>query len=991
MAAGPASRRKDVMRAVLDWSLTVRAAHHAEHGAELTYEALHDRLTSAVARRDVVLPAWMRVPSFSALYRRVNAAIDSGEEARFGARAGRERDGAGCAPPGGAPPGAAAAGAESDAPAAADPHGPAPHPEEAGERFPLVIPGAPGHLDAGALLVDPDEPFPPARGDRDAQDPERTADRRASQSVQRPTTPNAGSAARRATTRAGPLELLQEAQARLEELDRELAAVDPEHGPDHRRQHAQVIRALKKAREAKRVARLWHALDGARALVRLRETRLTELRALRSRSTVSPAQIPPAPVGDASPRTALVHVPDAAARAPSSTDPDVDPGVFRTRSALVTAEGLAREWGELMAESPQPPVDATVDHVTPVKTLEDARIRVRLLAPVRNGTCDYETCAATWREVFAGTAGRATALILPEIPEFYRNKYRDLSGRSLRRWHDELELEERTADLRGEPARPLEQVLAHAYKPDHAIARTWTPEVEAAVRETWHANRGDWSAAHVARELNERHGWDISERTAQKIVRVAISDRDRAEAQGGADALDTLFRLRILREVVAPMTCWIMDHSFLKQEVAHPGHPEYRRQCRDFDWECHAADDRCYPGGRVVRRRITGLHLTLIMDAYTRRVLGIRVWDRVPTTEMTLLVLREAILRFGLPQVLYTDNGGDFRSHALATLLERLGIRRIFSLPYSPQGRGRLEVMFRKIKQMVMPGIRGYVGGSHPVQWHDADLDTREQVEAVIWRGIERLHNHAVIRRRQMSPVEAWNAHPTARALVNPATDPNLQIALLGLLQRKTDCVRQPFGLEVNGRTYLGLGLRQVPVGGRVWAYVDPYDDDVIHLATPVAGGKVRSLGSAEYYNDEHPVGDAATVLRLEDEWVAVRAAELRRRQDVTDSRARVTGRRAAGEIIATEVVGEIAAEMATLQAPSAPLLLPAPVRDASPTDRPETAEAAERRSITAEDPAMPESPAAPAAGSAPRAPARVGSSTRAPAQPAISIRLWEA
>jgi transposase InsO family protein len=979
------------MRAVLDWSLRVRAAHHAEHGVELTYEVLHERLTSAVARGDVALPAWMRLPSFSALYRRVNAAIDSGEEARFRARAGREREGAGCAPPGGAPPGAPAAGAGSETPAAADPHGPAPHPDEAGEHFRLIVPGAPGPLDAGALLVDPDEPFSPARGDRDAQKPARTADRRAPPPVQRPASPTAGAAARRATPRAAPLELLREAQAKLEELHRELAAVDPEHGPDYKRQHAQVIGALKKARGAKRVARLWHALDGARALMRLQESRLTELRGPPSRSAVASTPVPPAPEGDRSPRAALVRAPDAAARAPSSTDPGVDPGVFRTRSTLVTAEGLAREWGEIMAGTPQPPVDATVDHVTPVKTLEDARIRARLLAPVRNGACDYKTCAEMWQQVFAGTAGRATALILPEIPESYRKKYRELSARSLRRWHDDLNLEERTADLRGEPARPLEQVLAHAYKPDHAIARTWTPEVEAAVRETWLANRGDWSAAHVARELNERRGWDISERTAQKIVRVAISDRDRAEAQGGADALDTLFRLRILREVVAPMACWIMDHSFLKQEVAHPDHPEYRRQCRDFDWECHAAADRRYPGGRVVRRRITGLHLTLIMDAYTRRVLAIRVWDRVPTTQMTLLVLREAILRFGIPRVLYTDNGGDFRSHAVAALLERLGIGRIFSLPYSPQGRGRLEVMFRKIKQMVMPGIRGYVGGQHPAPWNDDDLDTREQVEATIWKGIEQLHNHAVIRRRGVSPVGTWNAHPTARTLVNPATDPQLQIALLGLLERKTDIVRQPFGVEINGRTYLGLGLRRVPVGGRVWAYFDPYADDVIHLATPVAGGRVRSLGSAEYYDDEHPVGDAATVLRLEDEWVAARAAELRGRQDVTDARARVAGRRAAGEILATEVVGEIAAEMAALQAPSAPLLLPAPARDAPRTDRPEPAEAAEHRPLTAEGPAGPESPPAPPTGSAPRAPARAGSSTRAPAPPAISIKLWNA
>ena len=54
-------------------------------------------------------------------------------------------------------------------------------------------------------------------------------------------------------------------------------------------------------------------------------------------------------------------------------------------------------------------------------------------------------------------------------------------------------------------------------------------------------------------------------------------------------------------------------------------------------------------------------------------------------------VLRAAIQRRGLPEILYTDNGSPYVAAALERTCAVLGIRLVHSRPYRPQGRGKVE------------------------------------------------------------------------------------------------------------------------------------------------------------------------------------------------------------------------------------------------------------------------------------------------------------
>jgi len=68
---------------------------------------------------------------------------------------------------------------------------------------------------------------------------------------------------------------------------------------------------------------------------------------------------------------------------------------------------------------------------------------------------------------------------------------------------------------------------------------------------------------------------------------------------------------------------------------------------------------------------------------------------------------RKALLSRGLCRKLYVDNGSAFRSKQLEFISASLGIALIHSRPYVPQGRGKVERLFRTIRSQLLPCFRG--------------------------------------------------------------------------------------------------------------------------------------------------------------------------------------------------------------------------------------------------------------------------------------------
>ena len=90
--------------------------------------------------------------------------------------------------------------------------------------------------------------------------------------------------------------------------------------------------------------------------------------------------------------------------------------------------------------------------------------------------------------------------------------------------------------------------------------------------------------------------------------------------------------------------------------------------------------------------------LFLIVDDHSRLLADGRFFARENARACQEL-LRRAITRRGIPDILYCDNGAPFANAWLARTCAVLGIRLVHSKPYSPQGRGKQERLNRWIRE----------------------------------------------------------------------------------------------------------------------------------------------------------------------------------------------------------------------------------------------------------------------------------------------------
>lgn len=112
-------------------------------------------------------------------------------------------------------------------------------------------------------------------------------------------------------------------------------------------------------------------------------------------------------------------------------------------------------------------------------------------------------------------------------------------------------------------------------------------------------------------------------------------------------------------------------------------------------------------GPFVPHPRVAGsirARLFLFLDDYSR-LIAHAVWVTHENARAGQHVLRAAIARRGVPEVVYLDNGAPFSAGVLARSCAVLGIRLVHSRPYRPQGRGKVERLFRFVRERFLVEI----------------------------------------------------------------------------------------------------------------------------------------------------------------------------------------------------------------------------------------------------------------------------------------------
>lgn len=105
-------------------------------------------------------------------------------------------------------------------------------------------------------------------------------------------------------------------------------------------------------------------------------------------------------------------------------------------------------------------------------------------------------------------------------------------------------------------------------------------------------------------------------------------------------------------------------------------------------------------GGKVKRKSYL---IAFIDDA--SRVVPHAAFALSENTAAFLPVLKQAVLRRGVPKRLFVDNGSAYRSHHLSLVCAKLGITLIHARPYAPESKGKQERWFRTVRMQLLPTL----------------------------------------------------------------------------------------------------------------------------------------------------------------------------------------------------------------------------------------------------------------------------------------------
>ncbi len=141
-------------------------------------------------------------------------------------------------------------------------------------------------------------------------------------------------------------------------------------------------------------------------------------------------------------------------------------------------------------------------------------------------------------------------------------------------------------------------------------------------------------------------------------------------------------------------------------------------------------------------------YLVALLDDFSRLIPHAEFYwhERLPHLENTL---HKAILKRGIPQVLYVDNGQIFNAHQINVICAELGVRKINCQPYSPEGKGKIERFFRTVRDQFLVELD-----------HDP-VSTLHQLNSKFWAWLEQAYHQKEHSSTQQPPAIRWRQHVT--------------------------------------------------------------------------------------------------------------------------------------------------------------------------------------------------------------------------------------
>lgn len=123
------------------------------------------------------------------------------------------------------------------------------------------------------------------------------------------------------------------------------------------------------------------------------------------------------------------------------------------------------------------------------------------------------------------------------------------------------------------------------------------------------------------------------------------------------------------------------------------------------------------------------------------------------------VVLKDAVLKRGIPKMLYTDNGKIYRSSQLAIVCAGLGCSLIHAQPFTPNSKGKIERFFQTVRQRFLNRI------------NPAEIKCLQELNLLFWEWLENDYHRKIHSALNMSPIDLYMSQVDQ---VNIFSDPSL-------------------------------------------------------------------------------------------------------------------------------------------------------------------------------------------------------------------------
>jgi putative transposase len=230
----------------------------------------------------------------------------------------------------------------------------------------------------------------------------------------------------------------------------------------------------------------------------------------------------------------------------------------------------------------------------------------------------------------------------------------------------------------------------------------------------------------------------VANQTPQRLLELAVALRREQPARTAAQ----IHRIIVEAEGSSPSARTINRH------LAAAGLPwkggavsralgRFEAEFRNELWTGDALHGPVIDGRRVF--------LFCFIDDHSRLLVGYR-WAAREDMLNASRALRAGIAARGLPKAVYVDNGSPFVSGQLLRACAVLGIRLIHSRPGRPEGRGKIERVFRTVRDQLL------------VELEDRPLASLEELGQTFQAWVEQVYHRRVHSETGQTPLERFLA-----------------------------------------------------------------------------------------------------------------------------------------------------------------------------------------------------------------------------------------